>query len=161
MPRRSTLRFTRVTQASTCRANRFFLATETVAVKRAHFEMFEQQGGAIFFRPLPVIERRQRCRETVFNSGKCRSGWNAVLKRQRLGVSLACETAFDQRAERCREEQFSRRVRFERGANSRPRITSAFLRHAKLARRDIEKRSANRLTCRANCRQEHRFARFE
>src|ERR1044072_3456628 len=113
MPRGCPLSFARVTQASTCRANRFFLATETVTVKRAHFEMFEQQDGAIFFRPLPVLERRQRCRETVFNSGKCRIGWNAVLERQRLGVSLACETAFDQRAEGGREEETPRRGRVQ------------------------------------------------
>src|SRR5829696_8889010 len=137
----STLSFTRIVQTRTGRANRFFLAAQTVAIERAHFEVIEKQRGAIVFLPLPVVERRQRRRETVFVRGNAR--FVTILKRQGCCLYFTCQATFDQRSERRGEEQLSRRIRFERRANPGPRITPAFLRDAKLTRRDVEKRGAN------------------
>ena len=50
------LSVSRVTQTRARRANRFFFATQTITIERAHFEVIEKQRRAIVFLPLPVVE---------------------------------------------------------------------------------------------------------
>ena len=54
------LSFTRVAQTRAGCANRFFFAAQSVAIESSHFEVIEKQRGAVFFQPLPVIERSGR-----------------------------------------------------------------------------------------------------
>ena len=153
------LRFTRITQARARRANCFVFPAEPVTVKRSYFEVLEKQCGAVIFLPLPIINGSQRYVEPEVLFG--RRHFVVGVQCQRRCLNLTRQTTLDQRTQRRGKQQLSRRVRLERRANARPRLTPCLLRDAKLAGRNIEKRGANRLACTANGSQKHRLARLE
>jgi hypothetical protein len=63
------LRLTRVSQTRAGRASRFILSRQPVTIKCLHFEVFEQQGRAIFLLPQPVFNRCQRNVEIKYLPG--------------------------------------------------------------------------------------------
>src|SRR6185503_594370 len=108
----------RIAQTRSCRADRFVFAIQPVTIKRSNFEMIEKQRRAVVFLPLPIFDWSQSSVKPKLLFGvRCA----IVLKRQRLSLHLPRETALNERAKRRRKQQLSRRIRLERGANSRPR----------------------------------------
>src|SRR6185369_13967566 len=107
------LRLARITQTRTSRTNGFVFSRKTVTVKRFDLEMFKQERGAIVSLPLPIVERRQRHIKTKLLPRVCGSAIRS-LKRQRRRLHFARQTRLDKRAERCRKQQLTRRIRLER-----------------------------------------------
>src|SRR5215217_2776235 len=122
--------------------------------------MLEQEREAIVFRPLPIVERRQRHIKPELFPRRMRSPIR-TFQRQRRGLNFPSQTSLDKRAERRRKQQLTWRIRLERRPNPHPRIAPTFLRHTKFARRNIQKRRADRLTRATNGRQKHGLTRFE
>ena len=151
----------RVTQTSAGSANRFVFFGQPVAVENLHLEVIEQQRLAIFSLPFPVVDRRERCRESVFACRRLVVVRIVTLQRERRGLRFSRETGFDERTERGGEEQFARSVGFERGAYASPRIASCLLCNAKLARRDVEKSRADGFAGRTDGGEKHWFACFK
>ena len=91
--RSSTLRVARVTEARARGANRFVFACETVAVKRANFEVIDEQRRTIVFLPLPIFKGRQRGVEPKVLAGVRRPV--SAVERQRFSLSLPGKTSLE------------------------------------------------------------------
>ena len=87
--RSRTLSVARVMQASARRADRFIFPAKPVTIESSHLEMIEQERCAVFFLPLPIIKRSQRCRKAVLSRREIRLRRLLTLQweRRRLNFS--------------------------------------------------------------------------